>query len=381
MKKKLLALMLLLPFIVLSGCDGTRFTNPSPDECTWNDEAEVYVCEKIWIGYFDAPISLKLYYGRDDAVDLEKLYDEVEAMLSEYHEYFDRYNSYNNIVNVYSINQSGTSGIVVSERLFDAIAFGLGHENDITVNGALLFDIALGPVLSIWHDARESDSCVVGSFASTCDVPSELIDGISFNTDPSDIDMDRDNLTITFLKPNMSIDLGGYGKGYVSEIITDYLDSLDLDYIFNAGESNLKAGGTNPTRDNGVFYIGLKKPEVDALSVDFYAYLKITAGISVVTSGNYQRYFLGSEDGEIYHHIIDPRTNYPGGEAMSVTIFYEDGALADIYSTAIFLMTVEEGITYVDETEGLEAIWYLEDGTIMTSANFTDIYLYQYPDS
>lgn len=89
--------------------------------------------------------------------------------------------------------------------------------------------------------------------------------------------------------------------------------------------------------------------------------------MSVVTSGNYQRYFLGADDSLVYHHIIDPRTNYPGGEAMSVTLFFEEGALADLYSTAIYLLSVEEGLAVVNQKEGMEAIWYLSDGSVIES--------------
>jgi len=91
----------------------------------------------------------------------------------------------------------------------------------------------------------------------------------------------------------------------------------------------------------------------------------------VVTSGNYQRYFKEIDTGDVYHHIIDPRTNYPGGDCMSVTVIYPDSALADIYSTAIYLLTVEEGLDFVNNTLELEAVWYGYDGKITYSNGFS----------
>jgi len=61
---------------------------------------------------------------------------------------------------------------------------------------------------------------------------------------------------------------------------------------------------------------------------------------------------------------------------MSVTIITEDGGLGDIYSTAVFLMSVEEGRAFVEATDGLEAIWYNTDGTVEYSSGF-DPYIFE----
>ncbi len=174
----------------------------------------------------------------------------------------------------------------------------------------------------------------------------------------------------------MSIDLGGFGKGYVANIITEYLDSLDITYILNLGNSNVIGNGQNPTNDTSDFIIALIEPSTDFRIVNtYYQYIQLPANMALVTSGNYQRFFKDIENSDVYHHIIDPRTNYPGGDVMSVSVIYPDSAIADMLSTAVYLLDLEEAITFVNGMDDLEAVWYSFDGTITCSEGFDE---YQY---
>ena len=94
--------------------------------------------------------------------------------------------------------------------------------------------------------------------------------------------------------------------------------------------------------------------------------LNVTGG-SVVTSGDYQRYYI--VDGEIYHHIIDPDTLYPSEYWTSVTILCDDSGLADALSTALFLLPLEEGLALA-ESCGAEAMWVDRDGNFYYSDGF-----------
>ena len=88
---------------------------------------------------------------------------------------------------------------------------------------------------------------------------------------------------------------------------------------------------------------------------------------SVVTSGDYQRYFV--VDGKVYHHIIDPDTLLPGTFWRSVTIVCADSGLADALSTALFLLPLEEGQMLLEKC-GAEAMWVDADGNQFYSPGF-----------
>jgi thiamine biosynthesis lipoprotein len=379
MKHALTVLWLFLASLLVLSCTKTSWDNPNPDVCALAQDGIHYKCDVTWTSYFDTTIRLT-YYVAKDSPNVDDVFEHIRQTLWGYHRLFDKYNAYEGINGIYAINLNADTltsadpirygATVLEDRLFEALRYGLEWEDAVKDDGVSLFNIALGPVLSIWHDLREDDACdefqILG--ALVCPKPtSGMFDG-PFAIDPDQIVLDEATRTIAFLVPSMRLDVGGFAKGYVAELITDYLDSLGVSYIFNAGASNVKAGGLNPNSADGFYTVALTTPKIGLPSPgDFFAVVKITANQSIVTSGNYQRYYVGKEDGLVYHHIIDPRTKFPGGDTMAVSVLHEDGALADIYSTAVYLLGLEKGLAFVNATAGLEAIWYLENGTIVHS--------------
>ena len=88
---------------------------------------------------------------------------------------------------------------------------------------------------------------------------------------------------------------------------------------------------------------------------------------SVVTSGDYQRAY--TVDGVSYHHIIDPETLFPAGYWRSVTILCPDSGLADALSTALFVLSLEEGLELLEKCDA-EAMWVDAAGEISYSPGF-----------
>ena len=97
--------------------------------------------------------------------------------------------------------------------------------------------------------------------------------------------------------------------------------------------------GRNPSRRGGEWSVGLQKPF--GKSGEYTKIIEISDK-SVVTSGTYQRYFKWN--GEIYHHIIDPKSGYPSKSGISgVSIICGSALLADCLSTAYLVMGKDGG--------------------------------------
>ena len=93
------------------------------------------------------------------------------------------------------------------------------------------------------------------------------------------------------------------------------------------------------------------------------------AGESIVTSGSYQRYY--TVNGKNYHHIIDIDTLMPAEGYLSVSIVCNNSAQGDALSTALFCMSLEEGMALVESLPDAEALWIFPDGSKQFSSGFS----------
>lgn len=119
--------------------------------------------------------------------------------------------------------------------------------------------------------------------------------------------------------------------------------------------------------DGTPFRIGLQRPFDQTGTV--LATLEITDQ-SVVTSGNYERYF--EKDGTIYHHILDPRTGYPiQNDLYQVTIISDSSVDGDALSTTCYALGLEKGMDLIESMSGVEAVFVTDDYEIHETSGVT----------
>ena len=155
------------------------------------------------------------------------------------------------------------------------------------------------------------------------------------------------------------IDLSGLGKGYISDRLASYFKENGCESaLVNLG-GNVYAIGMHP--EGRAWSIGIQSPGDDRGG--YYTSVECSDE-AVVTSGGYERYFK-DEEGKIYHHILDSFTGYPSSsDIVSSTIITSDGTLADMLSTACFVMGSERAVEVV-EYYGVKAVFLTDSGEII----------------
>lgn len=294
--------------------------------------------------------------------ETENDFKELEALvfdeLRHYHQLFDAYNSYEGVNNIKTINDNaGKTPVKVEKDLLDLLA--LSKKLCTATNGKT--NIALGSVLYLWHEHRESSQS--GADSSIPEM-SKLVEK-SQHTDIDKLILDEENLTVFLSDPEMRLDVGAVAKGFAADKISARLRAFGYDSVAVSLGGNVITIGKRA--DGSDWSIGIqdpKNPDGTVLSTRI-------VDTSLVTSGDYQRYYY--HEGKKYHHIIDPDTLMPAEYFSSVSIICPSSTLADALSTALFCMSYEEGLALIEGLDSAEALWITPDGTRYTSSGFGEV--------
>lgn len=93
---------------------------------------------------------------------------------------------------------------------------------------------------------------------------------------------------------------------------------------------------------------------------------------SVVTSGNYERYF--EVNGKRYHHIFDLSTGYPSENGIvSTTIISDKSIDGDALSTSVYVLGVDKGLKLAESLDGVEAIIITSDKKVYSTPGAKNI--------
>lgn len=158
-------------------------------------------------------------------------------------------------------------------------------------------------------------------------------------------------------RPELNLDLGGIAKGHGVDELADLLRGNGIaNFLVEIG-GEVYAQGLNATGDAWV--VGVEHPDPGK---GFYAKMDLS-GYAVATSGDYQNYQV-DEDGDLYSHIIDPRTGYPSQSRLAgVTVTASSCMEADGLATALFVMGREKGLAWVERHPDCEALFLWRSGS------------------
>ncbi len=308
---------------------------------------------------FDTATTITGYAESREAFDA--VADEVLALLTEYHRLFTIYHRFEGMENLCTVNElvdGQHRTVTVDRRIIDLLLY--AKEMYEITDGKV--NIAMGSVLSIWHDYRTAGM----NDPSKAELPPmEKLTAAAAHTDLSCLVIDQSASTVCITDPYMTLDVGAIAKGYAVEMVANALEERGVTgYVLNVG-GNVRTVGAKG--DGEPWVVGIENPQDDPEN-PYLAYLDL-AGESLVTSGSYQRfYWVG---GERYHHIIDPNTLLPAKGFTSVSVVTKSSALADALSTALFCMSAEEGMELIASLPDTEAMWVTDTGEKLTSDGFS----------
>lgn len=336
--RRAVALLLLLG-LLLSGCGAPV---PAPELKQYN---------ATFLSLFDTVTTI-IGKAEGEEAFREKA-QQIHDRLLVYHQLFDIYNEYDGINNLKTVNDNaGIAPVKVDSAIIDLL-LDCKTYHDLT-NGRV--NVAMGSVLRLWHEARKGgENDPINAYLPEMD----LLEEAARHTSIEDVIIDPEASTVFLADPDLRLDVGAVAKGWSTQRVAD---SLESGFLISVG-GNVCA--TGPKDASGTpWVVGIDDPDQEG-----YLHTVYVRNQSVVTSGDYQRWYV--VDGELYHHLIDPDTLYPGRYWKSVSIICDDSGLADALSTALFLLPLEEGQALLDYC-GAEALWLDASGELFYSPGFRE---------
>lgn len=304
--------------------------------------------EKIY-EYFDTITTFMAYTENEE--EFKHYTDVLNEELKTYHELFNSYDRFEGVNNFLTINENaGKEPVEVDPSIIELIKY--SKEMYELTDGKI--NIAMGSLLGLWHEARE----ISVNNPDEAQIPEEsVLKKASEHKDIDAIEIDEEKNTVYISDPDVQIDIGAIGKGYATKIIAKRLEEEGLKHgILSVGGDDVLFGD-NPSSENSYYKIAIQNPNLEDKDEPYSSVVSLK-NTSVVTSGDYQRYFM--VDGKRYHHIIDPETMYPSTKWRSVSVIMDDIAEADTISTYLFIIGYEEGLEFAKKV-GAEVLWIDED--------------------
>ena len=337
-------LVLVWAMVLLIGC-GT----PVKEQETRVEKTQY---QASFLDLFDTVTTILGYAETEE--EFEEITDEIYANLEKYHQMFDIYNEYG-FHNIKTVNdQAGIAPVEVDPEIIRLLLDCKEYYN--RTNGRV--NVAMGSVLQLWHETREAG--INDPLSAT--IPEEdALKEAAKHCNIEDVIIDEEASTVYLQDPEMSLDVGAVAKGWATQRVCE----MAPEGLLVSVGGNVKATGPKP--EDVSWIVGIQSPFDDDADYVHTLYVKKE---SVVTSGDYQRYY--TVDGERYHHLIDPETLHPGKYWKSVTVVCEDSGLADGLSTALFLLPKEEG-EKIAKQNGAVACWIASEEEIYYSEGFKEI--------
>ena len=336
--KKQFCILFLCAALLLTGCSGQKL------------EMSQYTA--TFLTLFDTVTTV---IGRAESQEsFSQQAQEVHDQLEVYHRLFDIYHEYAGMNNLKTVNDhAGVAPVEVDPAIIELL---LQCRDYYALTGGKV-NVAMGSVLRLWHESRNAATDDPGKAAlPEKSALEEAAKHCSWDT----VVIDETAGTVYLSDPQQLLDVGAVAKGWAAQKVAE---TAPAGLLISVGGNVCATGPKNA--EGTPWVVGVTDPD----GGDTYLHTLYLSFGSVVTSGDYQRYY--TVDGVRYHHIIDPETRYPAAYWRSVTVICGDSGLADALSTALFVLPLDAGLALLKDC-GAEAMWVDMVGNFHYSPGFEE---------
>lgn len=337
----------LLSFLFLVSCNKTNF-----ERVNYTAIGE-FINDELYLP-MNTINTITLY----ESEKLNELKDDYNDSLLHYSKLIDRNKEFENINNVYTINSNcgNDEFISIDKDLFDLIKFSIEY----TKFSEGKFNLLMGNLIDLYQPILDRSRNTILS-------NEEILEGLNKTPKYYEIEdyiiLNEEDYSIKLNKYNgynISISLGGIGKGFITDKIYEKYKNYNYPMVISSGSSTIAILGNNPMKKDGKYSVGFRNVSLQNYSDTDLFRVGNSNIVSINVNGDY--FISSSGDDENYRyldnklitHIIDPNTGLNNDVFRSISIGSKlaNNTLLDATSTALFnCYSVDEAKEFIEKIE------------------------------
>lgn len=194
-----------------------------------------------------------------------------------------------------------------------------------------VFDITAGALITAW---READKKGVR-------LQDDELAELAAKTGMAALLLNATDFTVAVTDQGVTVDLGGFGKGYAVDQMCELLaDEWEIEnFLIHGGSSSVLARGA--LGKYGGWPVSLSHPNKDGVVLQELLLRDETLSGSGLQKG---------------HHIVDPRNGQPAQHHDAAWVIAASAAVGDALSTTLMMCTMAEAEAICRQFPGLEAL-------------------------
>jgi thiamine biosynthesis lipoprotein len=286
-----------------------------------------------------------------EPAQLERGFQQARAFVRDSEQRFTRFTDTSELAD---LNRAAGSWFHVSPDMFQV----LEEAQTLARQTEGLFNPAILPALRQAGYDRSMDEIRAGAATTSTIQVLEMQDFRTVRLAPSSQSV--------YLPDDMQVDLGGIAKGWIAEQAAWQLAEFSQACAVSAGGDMFLIGLPEGAQR---WEVGLEDPLEPERDL---ATLNVTPG-AVATSSITKRHWV--HNGQVQHHLIDPRTGYPAQtEWLSVTVWAETAAEAEVYAKVLLIGGQQVADEIFDHLTSKAYLSIDKNGRMQGSSNYHEVF-------